>query len=78
MKTDLKTRNVVLVMAAAMIGAGITIRLAGQASWLKFAAWTIVYVSLQGWLFLRPGPAGNLGALRLPRLWKRDGFPKAP
>lgn len=56
---NLKTRNFLLALAAAMIGAGITVLLAGQANWKKFAAWTIAYVSLQGWLFLPLSPAGN-------------------
>jgi hypothetical protein len=71
MKTNLRAMNVVLAMAAAMISAAITIWLAGEASWLKFAAWTIVFGSLQGWLFLPQNAVGRWRALKLPRLWKR-------
>jgi len=72
MKTNLRAANVVLAMATAMISAAITILLAGEASWLKFAAWTMIFVSLQGWLFLPQNAAGRWCALKLPRLRKRD------
>jgi hypothetical protein len=55
-----------------MISAAIMILLAGNASWLKFAAWTIFFAALQSWLFLPQHAAGRWCALKLPRLWKRD------
>ncbi|MEN3331168.1 MAG: hypothetical protein V7641_533 [Blastocatellia bacterium] len=72
MKTNRRAMNVGLVIATAMVSAALTLLLAGEASWLKFAAWTIFFVSLQSWLFLPPSSAGRWCALKLPRLWKRD------
>ena len=72
MKTNLKTTNIVMGMAATLLGAAITTLLIGEASWLKFAAWSIFFASLQSWLFLSPTPAGRWCAVRLPRLRKRD------
>lgn len=72
MKTSLRAMNVVMAIAAAMIGAAIIVLLIGEASWLKFIAWTVFFVSLQSWLFLPQSAAGRWCALKLPRLWKRD------
>ena len=72
MKTNLRAMNVGLAIATAMIGAALALLLAGEASWLKFAGWTLFFVSLQGWLFLPQSSAGRWCALKLPRLWKRD------
>jgi hypothetical protein len=72
MKSNLRAMNVVLAIVMAMISAAIITLLAGEANWLKFAAWTMFFVSLQSWLFLPQSPAGRWCALKLPRLWKRD------
>jgi hypothetical protein len=72
MKTSLRAMNVVMAIAAAMIGAVIAVLLIGEASWLKFIAWTVFFVSLQSSLFLPQSVAGRWCALKLPRLWKRD------
>ena len=71
MKTNQRAVTVALAIAASMAGAGITLLLTGEAGWLKFAAWTVLFVSMQGWLFLPPSAAGRWCAVRLPRRWRQ-------
>lgn len=52
MKSNLKVMKVVAAMAVAMIGAAITLLLAGEANWLKFAGWTIFFAALQNVWFM--------------------------
>jgi hypothetical protein len=72
MKTNLRAMNLIAAIATALLGAAITLLLTGEASWLKFVAWTIFFTSLQSGLFLPQTEAGRRCAVRLPRLWKRD------